>query len=133
MAAWDGVERRNWATRPLQYLPTAHGWKPYNDVALAQAEADRMSLQYNDFLARYHSAPTEHERHLTRELVAARKFAMDAQSFVVSLRRRGFDWAMQELNIERTCIELEQRDLFGPMHEAQRAVNESKYSSLSHR
>ena len=40
-----------------------------------------------------------------RELASARRYHMDANSFMVALRRRGFALALEELKIERTVVE----------------------------
>jgi hypothetical protein len=101
------MERRNFKTRPLQYLPTAIQWRVYEDVAFAAEEAEKMTKQYYEFQKLLSGSSLQHHKHFQKELQQARKYQMDANSFVVSLRRRGLKLALQDLHIERTIIDEE--------------------------
>ncbi len=63
-----------------------------------------MTRQYYEFQKLASSANLQHQEHFRKQLQVARKYHMDAQSFVVSLRRRGLKLALQDMNIERTII-----------------------------
>jgi hypothetical protein len=101
------MERKNFKTRPLQYLPTAIQWRVYEDPAFAAEEARKMSEQYYEFQKLKSGASLQHQNHFDKELQQARKYMMDANSFVVSLRRRGLKLALQDMNIERVIIDEE--------------------------
>jgi hypothetical protein len=134
------MERRNLATRPLRYLPTAREWVPFEDLGMAVNEAEDMTKQYSFFLRLKQTSTTQDQTYFDRECMQARRFMMDANSFVVSLRRRGFKHALEELGVERTLIGEEdpahqvavgtQTSLFPPRPAVQRAAPESKYSTL---
>jgi hypothetical protein len=137
------VERRNLATRPLQYRPTAHSWSPYRTIEEATQEAEDMQHQYDEFVRLKQRCDLASREHFERECLQARRYLMDAHSFLVSLRRRGYDLALEDLGVKRTLIEEQETkaqaavgttySLFKPRPIPQRVQTESRYSSLSPR
>jgi len=89
----------------MKHLPLARLWKPQKDLLLAQKEASEMEEQYRLFLHLAQTASPNHARHFQRELAIARRQNMDSHSFVVSLRRRGYEWALQESRVKREIID----------------------------
>jgi hypothetical protein len=137
------VERRNFKTRPLQYLPTAIQWRVYEDPAFAADEAEKMTKQYYEFQKLLSGSSLQHQKHFQKELQQARKYQMDANSFVVYLRRRGLKLALQDLHIERTIVDEEfpqrkvavgqQLGLFPAQRIAEVTAPESKWSTAHSR
>ncbi len=64
-----------------------------------------MDAQYEEFSRLRFSAILVHREHFDKQVQVARKFKMDANSFVVSLRRRGFHLALEDMGIQRTLID----------------------------
>ena len=78
--------------------PTPFPWEPKQSIEDATSEADRMFSQLKnlDQLSfRYDDIPSY-------IISTARRYHMEAQSFVVSLRRRGYHWAIQEMRTMRS-------------------------------
>lgn len=98
-------EGRKLRTHFHKLLPTAIDWKVYEDLSFAVEEARKMDEQERYFVIRKNSAPLEHKAHFEREHMNARTSSMNANSFVVSLRRRGFKLALEDLGIKRTIID----------------------------
>jgi hypothetical protein len=133
-------ERRNWKTRPLQFRPSALAWQPFERLEDAVEEARRMDEQY-DFLVRLkHRAKPQDANHYLRECEEARRYQMDANSFVVALRRRGFAHALAESGIVRTVLpdavaDLDipsglQQSLFHTNVHVEREPPQTRYSSM---
>lgn len=82
-------------------------WQPQMDLEQARIEAEQMEQQYRFFCElKTRCAPEESQR-VEHLLMDARRQMMDANSFLVALRRRGYDHALAEVFGERTIIEEE--------------------------
>jgi hypothetical protein len=64
-----------------------------------------MDTQYAEFKRLEFGCPLQHKNHFEKQSQLARKYQMDANCFVVSLRRRGLKLALRDLNIERVIID----------------------------
>jgi hypothetical protein len=64
-----------------------------------------MTAQYYFFTKLKQTCAESQQPYYESECITARRQMMDAQSFVVSFRRRGFELALQDLNVKRTIIE----------------------------
>ena len=64
-----------------------------------------MEEQYQLFVRLKYRGSMNRENYIERECALARRHVMDANAFLVSLRRRGFTLALQEMGIERTIID----------------------------
>lgn len=91
----------------MSELPVARLWMPQKDLMLAQKEASEMEEQYRLFLQLSQAATPNYAKHFERELAIARRQQMDSNSFVVSLRRRGYEWAIRESKVKREIIDEE--------------------------
>ncbi len=64
-----------------------------------------MDRQYDEFKKLEFGCILQHGEHFRKQSQLARKYKMDANSFVVSLRRRGLKLALEDMSIERTIMD----------------------------
>lgn len=96
-----------------------------------------MTGQYEEFNRYVMGASLQHQAHFNKERTIARKYMMDSNSFLVSLRRRGFDLALQDIGVTRTIIDENYRKGQADFFPAQVIVEviepESKWSTANSR
>jgi hypothetical protein len=88
-------------------LHAARPWRPKEAIGAAKEEAEAMEQQYYFFAKLKNRCPASESKYYEWECITARRQMMDAQSFLVALRRRGFVLALEEMHIERTVIDEE--------------------------
>lgn len=91
-------------SQPL-YRHTVREWIAMRTIEEATHEAEDMERQYYWFLRLKQTSRPEHQAYYERECLAARRQLMDASSFVVGFRRRGYELAVADLQVKRTIID----------------------------
>ena len=72
-------------------------WNPQLNLENAIEEASRMEKQYQLLLTKSFSQIIP-----SHVLLTARRYVMESNSFIVSLRRKGFQWALQDSYVHRS-------------------------------
>ncbi|MEK6883147.1 MAG: hypothetical protein AABY22_26210 [Nanoarchaeota archaeon] len=88
-----------------EYLQTSREWIAFDTIESAENEAKEMEKQYYLFLSLKQKSTQEHQKWFDNECISARRSMMDANSFLVSIRRKGYLFALQDINIKRTTID----------------------------
>jgi hypothetical protein len=88
-------------------FPVVSPWRPFDTITQATAEAKRMREQYERITRMKFSCPSGTMAQFERLSLEARREWNDAESFLVSLRRKGFEVAIQDAYVEHTVIDEE--------------------------
>jgi hypothetical protein len=80
-------------------------WTPQRKPEEAAEEAALMEQQYRFFCELKTRCQPEESQRVEHLVMQARRYMMDSHSFLVALRRRGYDHALQEVRGERTIVE----------------------------
>ena len=88
-----------------EYLQTCREWVAFDTIKAAENEAQEMEKQYYLFLSLKQKSPEEHQKWFNNECISARRSMMDANSFLVSMRNKGYLFALQDIDVKRTTID----------------------------
>ena len=123
-----------------KFLHAVRGWQIHEDYPSAKDEADDMERQYHFFVVLKTSASSSQRAYYEAQCGLARRQMMDANSYAVSLRRRGYDLALDDFNTNAEEVEHRALSMQGPQlsmlanrPEAPMRENRSDYSSLNSR